>query len=165
MDVFEMAVRVGEESGVRLEIVGGIPTWEASPSYRHQRHLFRIQSSIRRGADANGGCVCVHVSDVYIRFPDDSLKRPDIALFCREPEEETTAITMLPEAVIEIVSPGYEGKDLSVGVPFYLRMGIKDILVLDPSSGEVRHFRPGHSEARHQTPQTFVLACGCEVTI
>lgn len=91
--------------------------------------------------------------------------RPDVAIFGGEPEEQTTAITMLPEAVIEIVSPGYEAKDLSIGVLFYLRSGIKDILVFDSETGEIRYFRPGHSEARHQTPTTLTLACGCEVTV
>ncbi len=31
---------------VKLEITGGIPTWEVSPSSRHQRMVFRIQTSI-----------------------------------------------------------------------------------------------------------------------
>lgn len=165
MDTFDLAVRVGEESGVKLEMVGGIPVWEAFPSYRHQNHVVRVLNSIKPVANADGGCGCVHALDVYIRFPDGSLKRPDIAIFCDVPEEQTTAITMLPEAVIEIVSPGYEAKDLSIGVPFYLRSGVKDILVFDPDTGEIRHFRPGHSEARHATPTTLTLSCGCQVTI
>jgi Uma2 family endonuclease len=148
-----------------MEIAGGIPTWEAAPAYRHQRHTYRIQSSIRPTPVRSGDCSCVHVADVYVRFPDGSLKRPDIAIFCGEPTEQTEAVTMLPEAVIEIVSPGYEAKDLAIGVPFYLRSGLKDVIVFDPDSGEVRHFRPGHSEEKHHTPTTVALACGCEVTV
>lgn len=165
MEPYAFAVTVGEASGVRLEVAGGIPTWEAFPAYRHQRLAFNIQSSIRPTAKHIGDCACVQVGNVYIRFPDGSLKRPDISIFCREPGEETTAITMLPEAVIEILSPDYEAKDLSIGVPFYLRSGIKDILVLDPDAGVVRHFRPGFSEARHTSPVTLTLACGCDVTL
>jgi len=167
MDAYEFATTVGEQAGVRMEIAGGIPTWEAFPSYRHQTHVFRIQSSIRRaeGTAADGNCGCVHASDVYIRFPDGSLKRPDIAIFCGEPTEQTEAITMLPEAVVEIVSPGYEGKDLAIGVPFYLRSGLKDVIVFDPETNGVRHFRPSHSEAQHTSPVTIPLACGCQVTV
>jgi Uma2 family endonuclease len=72
---------------------------------------------------------------------------------------------MLSEAVIEILSAGYEEKDLSVSVPFYLRMQIKDILVFDPETGLIRHFRPDHSELRYQTQKTLILSCGCEVTL
>ena len=150
---------------MRLEIAGGIPTWEAAPAFRHQSHWFRIQSSIRPTAVGDAARGCVHVSDVYIRFPDGSLKRPDIAIYCRTPEEQTEAITMLPEAVIEIISPGYEGKDLAIGVPFYLRSGLKDVIVFYRKLATFRHFRPGRRpESRASSPVTIVLACGCEVT-
>ena len=165
MDSYEFAVKIGEETGAKLEIAGGIPTWEAFPSARHQNHSFRIQSSIRPTDGYITDCACVHLADVYVRFPDGSLKRPDIAIFCREPSEQTEAVTMLPEAVIEILSPGYEAKDLSIGVPFYLRSGVKDVLVLDPETGGVTHFRPGYSEARHVSPVALTLTCGCQVTI
>ena len=63
------------------------------------------------------------VSDVYVSFPDGSLKRPDIAIFCREPDEEDEAIKLVPEAVIEIVGKGYEAKDLELAPQFYLSPG------------------------------------------
>ena len=44
MTPFELAVHVGEEAGVKLEIVSGLTVWEAYPSYRHQSELFRIQT-------------------------------------------------------------------------------------------------------------------------
>ena len=165
MDSYEFAVKIGEETGAKLEIAGGIPTWEAFPSVRHQNHVFRIQSSIRPTDTYITDCACIHVADVYVRFPDGSLKRPDIAIFCREPTEQTEAVTMLPEAVVEILSPGYEAKDLSIGVPFYLRSGVKDSRVLDPATGDVTHYRPGHSEMRHASPVTLTLTCGCQITV
>jgi Uma2 family endonuclease len=147
MTVTEYAIRIGEETGLKLEIAGGIPTWEAPPTFHHQSHRFRIQSSIRPAEGSEG--ICAHASDVLIRFPDGSIKRPDLAIFCREPEEQISAITMPPETVVEILSPDYEAKDLAIGVPFYLRSGIKDILVLAPETGLVRHFRPGHAEQQY----------------
>jgi Uma2 family endonuclease len=156
---------MGDAQGVRLEITDGLPTWEAFPNIRHQRKTDQIRASIRPTPGENTDCACVHYADIYVKFPDGSLKRPDIAIFCREPKEETEAVTMLPEAIIEILSVGYEEKDLAVSVPFYLRMQIKDILVFDPETGLIRHFRPGHSEQQYQTPKTLVLTCGCEVTL
>jgi hypothetical protein len=60
------------------------------------------------------GCACYSLQDVLIRFPDpdQSLKRPDIAIFCDEPPESDEALELLPQAVIEILSLGYEDKDL-----------------------------------------------------
>src|SRR6478752_5074964 len=101
-----------EELGIRLEVVSGLPIWEAHPVWKHQRAIDRIRASIQPRPETGGACACVHASDVYVQFPDGSLKRPDIAIFCREPDEQEDAITLVPEAVIEVVSKGYEAKDL-----------------------------------------------------
>src|SRR5690242_3478528 len=97
-----------DELGVRLELVGGLPIWEPYPVYKHQKAIDRIRSTIvpprKTGRKKNGRCQCIHISDVYVAFPDGSLRRPDIAIFCKEPPEEDEAISLLPEAVIEVVS-------------------------------------------------------------
>ncbi|MDX1933754.1 MAG: Uma2 family endonuclease [Capsulimonadales bacterium] len=165
MTPYEVATTLGERNGFRLELVGGIPVWELFPNVRHQRAVDRIRASIQPASRSETVCSCIHLADVYVRFPDGSLKRPDISIFCGEPEEQTTAITMLPEAVVEILSADYEAKDLAIGVPFYLRMGIKDILVLDPETLAVSHFRPAHSVATYTSPVALTLACGCTVTV
>jgi Uma2 family endonuclease len=153
-----------EDIGIRIEMVGGLPVWEAQPVYRHQSVIYRIQTSIRPIPGASSGCECVHVSDVSIRFPDGSQKRPDIAVFCRVPDEEDTEITLLPEAVIEVLSKGYEAKDLQVGVPFYLSQGVKDVVVFDPYSLQVLHFR-GDEKRELRSPVEVDLLCGCRCTI
>ena len=125
-----------DELGIRLEIVGGLPIWEPSPVYKHQKAIDRIRATIEKdpaSSRANAdSCACIHTADVYVSFPDGSLKRLDISLFCQEPEEEEEAITRVPDAVIEIISKGYEAKDLEIGPRFYLSQGVKDIVVFDP---------------------------------
>ena len=69
---------------VRLEIVRGLPVWEASPVAEHQLEVDRIRASIARG---DAGCECIHIADVLFKFSDSSLKRPDIAVLCELPEE------------------------------------------------------------------------------
>lgn len=150
------------ELGVRLEIVGGLPLWEAHPVLKHQRAVDRIRSSITNPPQSSqgNGCACIHYADVYVSFPDNSLLRPDISIFCREPEEQDEAITLLPEAVIEIVSKGYEAKDLEIGPRFYLSQGVKDVVVFDPDTLFVLHVRR-NSAARHVSPIKLALECGC----
>lgn len=149
-----------DELGIRLELVGGLPMWEASPVRRHQRAIDRIRASLRPAPSTGDGCGCVHLADVYVVFPDGSLKRPDISVFCREPDEDDEAITLLPEAVIEVVSKGYEAKDLEIGPRFYLSQGIKDVIVFDPHTLLVLHLTPASSE-RLVSPVDLTLACGC----
>lgn len=152
------------ELGVRLEIMNGLPIWEAQPLYRHQKAVERIATSIRRPHDGPG-CACVHAMDVYVQFPA-GLKRPDVSVFCREPTEaeQDQALTIVPEAVIEVVSKGFEAKDLELGPPFYLSQGVKDVIVFDPATLLVLHVR--QEGARRLTSSvTIVLECGCEVDV
>jgi hypothetical protein len=151
-----------EELGIRLEIVGGLPIWEAQPVYRHQKAIDRIRATIQKRPDA--ACECVHVADVYVQFADGSIKRPDISIFCREPDEQDEAITLLPEAVIEVVSKGYESKDLEIGPHFYLARGIKDIIVFDPATLLVLHVRADGAK-RLVSPVDIALQCGCVCTV
>jgi Uma2 family endonuclease len=149
-----------DELGIRLEIVGGLPLWEASPVRRHQQAIDRIRASIRVSTQSGDGCGCVHLADVYIAFPDGSLKRPDVSIFCREPDEEDEAITLLPEAVVEVISRGYEAKDLEIGPRFYLAQGVKDVVIFDPHTLLVLHLTPTTAE-RLVSPVDLTLACGC----
>jgi Uma2 family endonuclease len=104
------------------------------------------------------------VASVYVRFPDGSYKRPDIAVFCREPEELDEAITLLPEAVVEVVSRGYEAKDLEIGPRFYLSQGVKDVVVFDPYTLLVLHLRRDGA-FRHVSPVELELKAGCLLTV
>jgi Uma2 family endonuclease len=153
-----------EELGIRLEVVGGLPIWEAHPVWRHQKAVDRIRATIKPNRDSQEACACVHASDVYVSFSDRSLKRPDVAIFCREPDEQEDAITLIPEAVIEVVSKGYEAKDLEIGPPFYLSRGVKDVIVFDPTSLLVLHARRDGT-TRQVSPQVIDLECGCTVTV
>ena len=156
-----------EEFGIRLEIVQGLPIWEPYPIYKHQKAVDRIRAtiaSIEPASEKEDGCSCIHTSDVYISFPDGSLKRPDISIFCREPEEEEEAIKLVPEAVIEVISKGYEAKDLEIGPQFYLSQGVKDVVVFNPYTLLVLHVRRDEV-SRHISPVELQLLCGCRCEV
>ena len=160
-DLFQRA----DDLGIRLEIVGGMPVWEALPNLTHQETIDRIRQTIKAaGMSANHSCTCLHYSDLHVRFPDGSDKRPDISIFCQRPTETESAVTDVPEAVIEVINRGYEAKDLQLGPPFYLGQGVKDIIVYDPYTNAVRHF---DSAGDHSfvSPITLTLKCGCQVTV
>ena len=157
-------LELAEDSGVKLEWVSGIPTWEAFPGPRHQRKVVSILNAIRNAQDSGSGCKCEALPDVYILFPDGSLKRPDIAIFCNPPDDGDESTTVVPDAVIEIISKGYEDKDLKIGAPFYLSQGVKDIVVVDPRTSEVWHFSDGSLNA-YTSPAELNLLCGCMVTV
>ncbi len=72
-------------------------------------------------------------------------------------------MTEVPEAVIEVLSKGYEKKDLELGPPFYVGQGVKDILVYDPDNKTTRHFT-ATGQFEYAEGATLRLQCGCEVT-
>jgi Uma2 family endonuclease len=152
--------------GIRLEIVNGLPIWEAQPTYRHQKHVVRILRGITKPENsAAPGSACFHALDIYIQFPN-GLKRPDISIFCQEPDEagQDSALTMIPEAVIEVVNKGYEAKDLQIGPPFYISQGVKDVIVFDPLTLLVLHVRKDKT-TRQVSPAVIDVECGCQVLV
>jgi Uma2 family endonuclease len=155
-----------EDLGVRLEIAGDLAIWEASPVYKHQKAVDRIRDSIRKNEIEGNVCECVDVADIYVSFSDGSLKRPDISIFCKEPpeEEQEEAIRQVPEAVIEVISKKYEAKDLEISPPVYLANDVKDVVVFNPYTNDVWHFRNG--EKREMTsPVEIEFECGCHCTV
>lgn len=155
---------IADNAGVRLEVIGGLPVWEALPNLIHQETIDRVRETFKHADYVNGGCECLHYSDLHIKFPDGSDKRPDVSIFCRRPSETESAVTEVPEAVIEVISKGYEKKDLELGPPFYLGQGVKDVIVYDPSTKVTRHFTAA-GQSEYADSVTLTLQCGCQVTL
>lgn len=155
-----------EDLGVRLEIAGNLPIWEASPLYKHQKEVDRIRDSITKNEKEGKNCDCIDAADVYVQFPDGSLKRPDVSIFCREPseDEQEEVIKQVPEAVIEVISKKYEAKDLEISPPIYLANGVKDVVVFNPYTNEVVHFRDGEKREM-MSPVEIEFECGCRCTV
>ena len=159
---FEHLVEMADDVGVKLEITNGIPTWEAFPGPRHQKAVGRIFATFERSGQTD--CGCFQMLDTYIKFPDGSIKRPDIAVFCEEPPDIDQAYEAVPEAVLEVLSKDYEKKDTEIGAPFYLEQGVKDVILFDPRTQSVTHRR--HDGIRqHKSPVVIELECGCRITV
>ena len=137
------------ERQIRLMLLGPQqrPIWEASPSPLHQIFVRDIEASIRASAESHDGCACEHIADAYIRLPDSSLVRPDIAIFYAPIPRQREAYRAVPAAVIEIVSPDYEAKDYEELPPVYLANGVRDVVIVDPEQSVFTHYRPGHSRS------------------
>src|SRR6185369_6932795 len=143
-------IELAEQAGVKIELTAGLPTWEAFPAARHQKAVKRIEQSIIPDP-AQADCECYELADTYIRFPDGSLKRPDVAIFCEEPPDTDEALEIVPMAVIEVLSKDYAAKDTQISAPFYLKQGVLDVVLFDPRTNEVTHLRCDY-EGRHASP-------------
>ncbi|MBI5302866.1 MAG: Uma2 family endonuclease [Chloroflexi bacterium] len=160
----EAMIERADQAGVRLEIVGGMPVWEAFPAIKHQEAVDRIRSTIQSSPLAGSGCGCFHYADIYIQFPDGSLKRPDISIFFRRPDETEHAVTLIPEAVIEVISKGYEAKDMELAPYLYLAQGVKDVVIFDPFTLFVLHARRD-GRKNFTSPIKIQFECGCQCEV
>jgi len=128
-----------EDLGMRLEIAGNLPIWEASPLCEHQKEVDRSRDSFRKNEKEGDSCNCIDAANVYVQFPDGSLKRPDIRF-------------------------SYEAKDLEISPPIYLANGVKDVVVFNPYTKEIVHFRLDET-LNLNSPVEIELACGCSCTV
>jgi Uma2 family endonuclease len=151
--------------GVRLEITGGRTTWEAMPGALHNGVVDDIRQSLTRHNPPTAACGCHHIADTYIEFAPSLLRRPDIAVFCAKPPRPDGAITnLIPGAVIEVLSVGYEQKDRDA-VTLYLSAGVLDVLLIDPRRRSVEWHRQGEAARHLELPATCALQMGCTLPI
>lgn len=147
--------------GVRLEITGGRTTWEALPGALHNGVVDDIRQSLTRHNSPDAACGCHHIADTYIEFAPGLLRRPDIAVFCTKPPRPDGAIVgLIPGAVIEVLSQGYEQKDRDA-VALYLGVGVLDVLLVDPRQHTVEQHREGEAPRYLALPTTCTLQMGC----
>ena len=62
--------QIADNAGIRIEIIGGLPVWEALPNLTHQKTIDRIRLSITNGPGRE--CQCFHYANLHIKFPDGS---------------------------------------------------------------------------------------------
>jgi Uma2 family endonuclease len=161
--------RLVAEGRVKLLIVEGKPIWEAWPGPAHQMTIDNIRKTIQATGAA---CMCYDLRDTDLRLSpkgrQPSLVRPDIAIYCAEPPDSDYALKLVPAAVIEVVSPASDVKDLEELPPAYLRAGVRDVIVFDPQAQAISWFDQDTGIAnprRLVAPQAMTLRCGCTVTI
>jgi Uma2 family endonuclease len=164
LETIRVIAQARDELGIRLETANGLSIWEAQPRIRHQTAVNRIRANVVRLKSDDTRCECFVINEVLIRFPNGSLKTPDISIFCRKPEEEDRTITVTPDAIVEVISPRYEAKDLVIGPPFYISQGVRDVIVFDPTSLKISHFRKDVTR-EYLSPTTISLECGCICSI
>ena len=163
-DAFWGLLAQADQAGVRLEMVGGTPVWEAFPGIKHHNVVRRLVKSIDRNQDLHEGCGCFPYTDIYVKFSDGSYKRPDLSLFCSDIEEVDGATDRIPEAVVEVLSRGYEAKDLDIGVPFYLKNGVREVLIMDPRAATA-HLYTCDGVKKLPYSGRVKLDCGCVIDL
>ncbi|KQM77093.1 restriction endonuclease [Pedobacter sp. Leaf216] len=124
----------------RLEIIKGyLFKMSSAPSRIHQKLSGRIYVSIY---NALNGCKCeVYSAPFDVRLANRSLNdkevftvvQPDIVVVCDQSKLDKRGCIGAPDIVVEILSPGYNKKELVNKYEVYEEAGVKEYWIVSPS--------------------------------
>jgi len=134
---------------VKGEIIDGVLYTQPRPRPRHARVAAALGTALFGGFDSGaagpGGWWIL--LEPGIELPGAPEVAPDIAGWRREhlPELPDEAISIRPDWVCEVLSPSNRAYDRAVKFPFYARVGVPFLWVVDPEARtlEVRRLAEG----------------------
>ena len=120
------------------EVLHGVLHTQARPRTRHARSASRLGGELYgpfdRGNGGPGGWIILDEPELHLGADPDILV-PDLAGWrrTRMPELPDAAfLSLAPDWVCEVLSPGTEGVDRAEKVPIYAREGVSHVWLVDP---------------------------------
>lgn len=122
------------EEGARFQLINGDLIMSPSPTPFHQLLSKRIFKLIDAFLEKNNieGTFLYAPLDIY--FDEENIFQPDLVYISGQLESELVKerITIVPDLIIEILSPSTAYYDLRQKKDFYERYGVKEYLIIDP---------------------------------
>jgi len=128
------------ETGARYELIDGVVVMPPSRSFRHGEVIRFLMEALGRCAGALPGLR--FASDVDVHFGPALVYRPDIGVFSPgRIQGRADRLTVVPDLVIEVLSPGSRTIDLEQKRTDYARFGVGEYWVVDQDDLSVRVWR------------------------
>ncbi len=135
-----------EEPGFRFEIIDGALVRDPSPSLHHQRvskRMYRILEDYFNEADPRGE---VFYAPLDLALSKYDVVQPDLLYWPGNRLAQHTPIDVLPELIVEIISPSTSRKDRVMKLNHYQAARVPHYWILDSEGGfvEVYALKDGH---------------------
>lgn len=128
------------ETNDRYELIDGIVVMSPSPLPRHQKVRAFLAASLVGSAKSIPGLEFFPDTDVI--FAEGTVYRPDFSIYAPgKLRGVPIRLTLVPDLVIEILSPGSKPLDLVTKRDDYGRFGVGEYWVIDPADLSVRLWR------------------------
>jgi len=144
-----------EEPGFRYEIINGVLLRDPSPSFHHQRvsrRLQRILEDYIRNVDPRGE---IFNAPLDLVLTEHTVVQPDLLYLPGSRPAQNDPIDVVPELVVEVISPFTGRKDRVLKLNHYRAAGVLHYWIIDPEESfiEAYELRDGHyvSIARSDT--------------
>jgi Uma2 family endonuclease len=100
------------------------------------------------------------LQDVFVELPGHQFLAPDIAWWpaARRPAIRAGAIDVVPELVVEVLSPATRVNDLGVKRNCYLEVGVGELWFADPAAQTLLRARPSSSDEELTSADTLTSA-------
>lgn len=144
---YEEYTSMVENSDQRYELIRGEVYLLASPSFRHQVIVGEIYGHLRQYFSGKACQALTAPLDVRLfgwatKFSEDpNVVQPDVVVIC-DPENVTDdgKYEGIPTLVVEVLSPSTRGKDLITKLELYMRSGIREYWIVDPTEKTITQY-------------------------
>lgn len=147
--------RLPEEPGFRYEIIDGVLLRDPSPSFHHQRVSRRLQRIIEDYINKVDPLGEVFNAPLDLSLAEHTVVQPDLLYLPGSRPAQNDPIDVVPELVVEVISPSTGKKDRVLKLNHYQASGILHYWIVDPEESfiEAYELRDGHyvSIARSHT--------------
>ena len=133
-------VALPEEPGFRYEIIDGMLTRDPSPSLHHQRvskRMYRLLEDYFNEVDPGGE---VFYAPLDLSLSEYYVVQPDLLYWPGNRLAQHAPVDVLPELIVEIVSPSTSRKDRVMKLNHYQAAGVPHYWILDPEGGFIEAY-------------------------
>lgn len=145
------------ESKLHYELINGVVVVSPSPTPRHQRVITEVSFQIVGFCRTNELGDVLH--DIDVRLFPDTVYRPDI-IFVKAGrlDPDASRVSVIPDLVIEVLSPSTKRMDQTTKLEDYERAGVREFWLIDPATKLVRCYILKDAKFVEQTPASSSLA-------
>lgn len=124
--------KLPEEPGYRHEIIDGVLLRDPTPSFHHQRvsrRLQRILEDYISNVDPNGE---IFDAPLDLALAEHTVVQPDLLYLPGSRPAKNTPIDVVPELIVEVISPSTGKKDRVLKLNHYQSSGVLRYWIVDP---------------------------------
>uniref|UniRef100_A0AAU3GV59 Uma2 family endonuclease n=1 Tax=Streptomyces sp. NBC_01401 TaxID=2903854 RepID=A0AAU3GV59_9ACTN len=140
----EIAAKIEEETGLRVQVIGGSLVMSPTPRGKHAGTIRRLRLQLDPGLPA--GLAAYEVTSVAMLGDLDDYATPDLVVLPEEWDDDDhwLADPVDVELAVEVISQSEKARDIAQKIDWYAVAGVRALLVLDPRHGTwAVHTRPG----------------------
>jgi excisionase family DNA binding protein len=129
-----------DEESFHYEILDGILIREPAPTKLHQRVLYRLHYLLQQYFWEQDPEAEIFGAPIDLTLSDINVVQPDLVYAPHDSDLEGQRINVIPELIVEIISPSTAKKDRIRKLEVYSRLGVPHYWIVDPKAQSFEAF-------------------------